>query len=334
MDGRSRMKVGGGALLLLALLLLPAPPAQAKVTRYLTGNGADVSPALAGPAHDFGGGGTDVDAALQWIIDQVRGCTSCATKLDVVILRSTGSNGYNDYIYAMNGVDSVETLVITSAKDANTAAVETTVRNAEVVFFAGGDQCDYVKNFKGTRVETAVEAVYARGGGVGGTSAGLAIQGEFTYDGCVGSAVSSQALLDPYRRDVTFTYNFFNWAHMDDVITDSHFVTRDRMGRTLAFLARQIRDGRASSALAMAVNEATSVVVDKQGLARVIGDGPAYFILAEHFPEVCEPRTPLTYSNYKIWKVPAGGTFNLASRPTTGFYLISVTGGALSGDPY
>ena len=333
MSGRSRMTVGGGALLLLALLL-PAVEAQAKVTRYLTGNAADVSPALAGPAHDFGGGGTDVDAALQWIIDKVRGCTSCATKVDVVILRSTGSNGYNDYIYAMNGVDSVETLVITKASDANTAAVETTVRNAEVVFFAGGDQCDYVKNFRGTRVETAVESVYARGGGVGGTSAGAAIQGEFTYDACSGSAISSQALLDPYRRDITFTYDFFNWAHMEDVITDQHFVTRDRMGRTLAFLARQIRDGRASSALSMAVNEATSVVVDANGLAQVMGDGPAYFILADHFPEVCEPRTPLTYSNFKIWKVPAGGTFNLASRPTNGFYLISVTAGALSGNPY
>ena len=334
MDGRSRMEVCGGALLLLALLLAAGTEAQAKVTRYLTGNAADVAPALAGPAHDFGGGGTDVDAALQWIIDQVRGCTSCATKVDVVILRSTGSNGYNDYIYAMNGVDSVETLVITSARDSNTSAVETTVRNAEVVFFAGGDQCDYVRNFKGTRVETAVESVYARGGGVGGTSAGLAIQGEFTYDGCAGSAISSQALLDPYRRDITFTYDFFNWAHMGDVITDSHFVARDRMGRTLAFLARQIRDGRASSALGMAVNEATSVVVDKNGLAQVIGAGPAYFVLADHFPEVCEPRTPLTYSNFKIWKVPAGGAFDLANRPTTGFYLVSVTGGALSGDPY
>ena len=334
MDGRSRMKVCGGALLLLALLLLPAADAQAKVTRYLTGNGADVSPALAGPAHDFGGGGTDVDAALQWIIDQVRGCTSCATKVDVVILRSTGSNGYNDYIYAMNGVDSVETLVVTSARDSNTAAVEATVRAAEVVFFAGGDQCDYVKNFRGTRVEAAVEAVYARGGGVGGTSAGLAIQGEFTYDGCTGSVTSSQALLNPYHRYVSFTYDFFNWPHMNGVITDSHFVTRDRMGRTLVFLARQIRDGRATSALSMAINEATSVVVDKNGLATVMGDGPAYFVLAEHFPEVCEPGTPLTYSDYKIWKVPAGGTFNLASRPATGFYLVSVTGGALSRDPY
>ncbi|HWS54105.1 MAG TPA: hypothetical protein VN228_08265 [Pyrinomonadaceae bacterium] len=333
MSERLRLTRRGGWLLLLALLF-PAAEAQAKVTRYLTGSGADVAPALFGPAHDFGGGGTDVDAAIQWMIDQARGCTSCATKVDVVILRSTGSNGYNDYIFAMNGVDSVETLVITSARDSNTAAVEATVRNAEVVFFAGGDQCDYVSNFKGTRVEAAVEAVYARGGAVGGTSAGLAIQGEFSYDACTGSVTSSQALLDPYHREITFTYDFFNWPNLGGVITDSHFVTRDRMGRTLAWLARQIRDGRASSALGLAVNEVTSVVVDKNGLARVFGDGPAYFILADHVPEVCERRTPLTYSNFKIWKVPAGGTFDLANRPATGFYLISVTNGALSGDPY
>jgi cyanophycinase len=320
------------SLLLLATLL--ALPAQAKVTRYLTGNAADVVVSLTGPAHDFGGGSTDVDAALQWIIDQVRGCTTCSTKIDVVILRSSGSNGYNDYIYAMNGVDSVETLVITSARDANTTAVETTVKNAEVVFFAGGDQCNYVNYFKGTLVETAVEFVYAKGGGVGGTSAGAAIQGDFTYDGCRGSALSSDALANPYHRTVTFTYDFFHWANLQNTITDSHFVARDRMGRTLAFLARQIQDGKATSALSIAIEERTSVVVDRNGLATVMGDGPAYFILADHAPEVCLPGTPLTYSNYKIWKVGAGGTFDLRNRPTTGYYLRSVNNGVINANPY
>jgi cyanophycinase-like exopeptidase len=322
---------------MLSLLLLAAVfaiPAEGKVTRYLTGNAADVVVPLAGPAHDLGGGGTDVDAALQWIIDQVRGCTSCSTKVDVVILRSSGSNGYNDYIYAMNGVDSVETLVITSANDSNTVAVETTVKNAEVVFFAGGDQCDYVKYFKGTKVETAVESVYARGGGVGGTSAGLAIQGDFSYDGCTGSALSSDALANPYHRTITFTYDFFHWANLQGTITDSHFVTRDRMGRTLAFLARQIKDGKAASALGVAINEATSVEVNKSGLATVVGDGPAYFILADHAPAVCQAGTPLTYSNYKIWKVPTGGTFDLKNRPATGYYLRSVNNGVIDANPY
>ena len=307
---------------------------DAKVTRYLTGNAGDVEVTLAGPAHDFGGGSTDVDAALQWLIDKVRGCTDCATKIDVVILRSTGADGYNDYIYAMNGVDSVETLVITSPRDGNTAAVVDTVTKAEVVFFAGGDQCDYVDNFKGTAVETAVESVYARGGGIGGTSAGFAIQGEFVYDACSGSATSVRALDNPYHKTLSFTYGFFNWAHLHDVITDQHFSARDRMGRTMAFLARQIQDGQASSAWAVAVDERTSLVVDREGLGTVIGEGAVYFVLADHMPEVCQPRTPLTYSGFKIWKVTAGQTFDLRTRPTVGYYEISVTNGALSANPY
>lgn len=319
-------------VLLLAIAI--ALPAQAKVTRYLTGNAGDVVISMAGPAHDLGGGSTDVDAAIQWMIDQVRGCTSCSTKVDVVILRSSGSNGYNDYIYAMNGVDSVETLVITSARDSNTTAVETTVRNAEVIFFAGGDQCNYVNYFKGTRVEAAVEDVYARGGGVGGTSAGTAILGEFVYDGCNGSAISADALADPYHRTISFTYDFFRFANLGGVLTDSHFVPRDRMGRTMAFLARQIKDGKATSALGLAVNEVTSVVVDRNGLATVMGNGPAYFILADHAPEVCQAGVPLTYSNYKIWKVPTGGIFDLRNRPTTGYYLRSVNNGVISSNPY
>lgn len=326
------MRKASLSLLLLAAIL--AVPAQAKITRYLTGNAGDVVISMAGPAHDFGGGSTDVDAAIQWLIDQVRGCTSCSTKVDVVILRSSGSNGYNDYIYAMNGVDSVETLVITSARDANTAAVEDTVRKAEVIFFAGGDQCNYVNYFKGTVVESAVEDVYSRGGGVGGTSAGEAIQGEFVYDGCNGSATSADALANPYHRRVSFTYDFFHWANLERTITDSHFAQRDRMGRTMAFIARQIQDGQATSVLAVAVNEVTSVVVDRNGLATVMGDGPAYFVLGDHAPEVCLARTPLTYSNYKIWKVPSGGTFDLRNRPTTGYYLRSVNNGVISADPY
>ena len=106
------------------------------------------------------------------------------------------------------------------------------------------------------------------------------------------------------------------------------------MGRTLAFLARQIQDGRTDSALAVAVNERTSLAVDRNGIATVMGEGPAYFILADHLPEVCQPKTPLTFSDYKIWRVDAGGRFNLRNRPTQGYYLRSVENGAITENPY
>ena len=43
---------------------------------------------------------------------------------------------------------------------------------------------------------------------------------------------------------------------------------------------------------------------------------------------------PLTYSNYKIWKVLTGGTFDLRNRPATGYYLRSVNNGVIDANPY
>ena len=186
--------------------------AEAKVTRYLTGNVADVSPTLYGPALNLGGGGSDVDPAIQWMIDQARGCATCTTKVDVVIVRASGTNGYNAPIFAMSGVDSVQTRVVPSRNDADTTAVETTVRNAEVVFFAGGDQCNYISYSGGTRLQRAVDAVWARGGTVGGTSAGAMVRGEHVYDACNGSVYSDEALANRY---MSFSKDFFLWSVME-----------------------------------------------------------------------------------------------------------------------
>ena len=323
-------------ILLIFIFILCSARIVAKEARYLTGNAADVRPKLAGPAYDLAGGGKDVVAALQWMINQVRGCESCATKLDVVVLRSSGEDGYNELIAALDGVDSVETLVIKSRVDADGAGVGETVRRAEVIFFAGGDQCNYVSYFKGTEVEKGVRDVYRRGGGIGGTSAGLAILGEFAYDACTGnlSVRSNEALANPYNGSMSITDDFFKFAHLQHTITDTHFVARDRMGRTLAFIARQLKDHKLKSVLGIAVDERTSVAVDKKGMARVLGKGPAYFILGDHQPEKCQPNVPLTYTNYKIWKVAEGGTFDLAHKPARGYTLVSVVDGKITSNPY
>ena len=319
---------------LLLIYLIQVPPAHSEVKRILAGNPEDVNPALHGPALHIQGGGTDVDAAFQWMFDQVRGCTECATKLDVVVLSANSDGEYNDYLLAMKGVDSVETLVITNREDAMREDVAKTIRNAEVIFFEGGDQCHYVTYMKGTPVETAVESVYQRGGGISGTSAGDAIQGEFLYDACSGSTQSFEALANPYHESISFTSDFFHWKYLEGTMTDQHLVERNRIGRTFAFLARQIRDGKTKRILGVAADRETSFLLDKNGLATISGKGPAYLILADHTPEVCEPNKPLTYSNFKIWKVDAGGTFDLKNRPATGYYTRSVVDGVIDNDPY
>jgi cyanophycinase-like exopeptidase len=82
------------------------------------------------------------------------------------------------------------------------------------------------------------------------------------------------------------------------------------------------------------VDEETAVMVDRAGRATVSGAGAAYFILADHAPEVCEPRTPLTYSNFKIWRIGNGGRFDLRNRPAVGYYTRSVLNGVITRNPY
>jgi cyanophycinase len=287
---------------------------------------------------DLAGGAGDVDEAFQHTIDAVRGCTgaTCSAKIDVVVLRAGGKDGYNDYLYAMNGVDSVDSIVFSDRQQAFSPDIVALVQKAEFVFFAGGDQCNYTTYFKGTPIEDAVRSVYARGGAVGGASAGLAIMGSTTYDACTSAdgATSAQALANPYDSNISFTYDFFDFPYTTNMITDTHFVARDRMGRLMAFLARQIQDGVSSTHWGLAVNEATSVEVDASGNATVVGAGPAYLVYADHAPVVCAPGQPLSYSGYKVWRYPAGATFSLANRPTTGFTSVDVVNGVITSNPY
>src|ERR1700712_3789411 len=87
------------------------------------------------------GGGKDVDAAFKWMINRSGGG-------DVVIIRASGTAAYNPYIFGLGKVNSVETLKIDSRELANNDTVVRIIRNAEMLFIAGGDQSNYMKYWK------------------------------------------------------------------------------------------------------------------------------------------------------------------------------------------
>jgi hypothetical protein len=64
---------------------------------------------------------------------------------------------------------------------------------------------------------------------------------------------SPEAFANPYGNKVTLSREFLEIAVLQGVITDTHFVKRDRMGRLLVFLARILQDGWAKRARAIAV---------------------------------------------------------------------------------
>ncbi|SCL25120.1 Cyanophycinase [Micromonospora nigra] len=330
---RSRLAVVTVAATVAALAPVGTTAAHAQVIRDRQGSSSDVSRATwSGPAYTFNGSGGVVPATMTQAIDAIRGGSG---SIDVaVIAGSDGGTPECDDIMDLSGVNSCTTLTLTSANDGNNSQVNTDVRNAEFVYFAGGDQCRYVA-WKGTALEASVESVVAKGGGVGGGSAGHHINSDIVYDACDGSATSSIALNNPYDRSMTFTTGMFRWPNYANTINDSHFVARDRMGRTMAFVARAIKDGRTSGGAAwgVGVEEGGSLFVNRNGLATLSGTS-AYVVLGDHQPEVAVSRQPLTYSNFKIWRLGNGQTYDFANRPTCGYYLRSVTNGVPSGNLY
>lgn len=296
---------------------------------FLVGNPADALRAPRGGLLLMGGG-TDVDAAFTWLIGQADGG-------DVLVLRASGTDAYNPYILGLGPADSVETIVLKNRRASAEAFVLGRVGAAEAIFFAGGDQADYVDRIKGTLLEDAVHAAVARGVPIGGTSAGLAILGDFLFSATRGTVTSPDALADPYARRVALDRDFLVMPQLGNVITDSHFVERDRMGRFVAFLARLAADGWTPAARGIAIDSQTAVLVDAGGSAAIVSNPGhatpfAYFAAGPGVPEVAMPKTPLTYTGVGVYRLAPGGTFDLERWRGTGgvSYAVSATSGVLS----
>lgn len=279
------------------------------------------------------GGGADVDAAFKWMIEKSGGG-------DLVILRATGTDAYNPYVNSLGAVNSVETLLINSRELANNDTVAYMIRNAEMVFIAGGDQSDYMNFWRGTKVDKALNYLLTeKKAPVGGTSAGCAILGGLYYSGETGGITSATALANPYDFNVTLYNNdFLKAPYLQNVITDQHFLTRGREGRSMVFLGRILKDWNIA-AKAIAVDERTAVCIDATGKAQVFGDysatrpySYAYFLMPDltKKPEILIANTKVTW-NYNgqavpVYEIPAsvngGGSFNVAN-----FNLAEATGG-------
>jgi cyanophycinase len=317
----------------LAILLAVAPVAQAApgYAYYLTGSGADVVTPTSGLLV-LQGGGTDVDENFVRMGARSGGG-------DFVVIRASGANGYNQYIYDLCECDSVETIVFKNRNAAFNPFVIDTIRNAEALFLAGGDQSDYVNFWKGTPIEDAIHHVAAKPAPVGGTSAGMAVMSEFVYSAMSNSSLTSEeGLADPFHRDMTLDRDFLALPKLGGLITDQHLQERDRMGRTVAFLARLVRDGWTTQARAIAADRETALHVDPaDGTAEVFTTPThptpyVYFLQTSGPAEVCAPETPLTYRNIAVYRIGPGGTFDLDRwRGTQGIsYTLSAVDGVLT----
>jgi cyanophycinase-like exopeptidase len=311
---------GGGSVPATTLASFETPEGARCHVRFYTPKGAPHphSTVAHGPGLLIGGGGTDVDAGFVWMHDTVVG-SHTRRGGDVVVLRANGSQDYDDYIYRLAPFWSVRTIKLppcaTQGDIAHAAAI---VSRSTIVFFAGGDQAEYVI-WKSTPLQTAVQDVYDRGGAVGGTSAGASILGRDVFDAVAEGneqTTTDNAAHDPYERTISFTYDFLRFAPLHDTITDPHFVARNRFGREAVFVARQIADGRVEGqppvAYGLGVDEAGSVAIDKRGIGTLLvqfHSGSAFVIEAHAARRIVAGR-PFVSSVLHVTKLGPGDRYD------------------------
>lgn len=139
------------------------------------------------------------------------------------------------------------------------------LRTATAVWFGGGDQALLERAYVGTQVEREVHAVVARGGVVGGSSAGAAIQ----------SRVMIRSGDDQPEIGTGLSL-------MPGAILDQHFLRRSRVNRLLAAVQQH------PDLQGIGIDEGTAILV--QGHAwEVLGD--SYVMLVEatssgHLPRI------------------------------------------------
>jgi cyanophycinase len=276
------------------------------------------------------GGGSDLDETFRWLCKKANGG-------DFLVLRARGDDAYNPYVNGLCKLNSVATLIVPDRDAAQDPAVAEIIRHAEVLFIAGGDQARYVNFWRGTPVQNAINANLAAGKPIGGTSAGLAVLGEFAY-GALGDAPddedlsSSDVLRDPYFGRVTLVRGLLANPSLSGVLTDSHFAQRDRMGRSLGFLARIMQDAWSATPREIAIDEGSAVLLEADGRTTVVGPGKgAYFLRPTQAPEVCQPKTPLTFRNITVYQTPAGAHFDISKWSGEGgvSYSLSVEQGVI-----
>jgi cyanophycinase-like exopeptidase len=147
------------------------------------------------------------------------------------------------------------------------------------------------------------------------------------------TAYSKETLENPFNDRVTIATNFLRVPHMQDTITDTHFVKRDRQGRFLGFMGRILADHMAKQIRGIAFDERSAGLMEPDGMVKVVGTGKGgYFYRPTHAPEVCVPGKPLTFRGIEVYRASTGATFDLAQwKGDKGeSYILNVVDGSVT----
>ena len=268
------------------------------------------------------------DAATRWFLRHADGGDYLVLRYGEVRTQAEWTCDNYDSL-----ISSAAELTINTEQAANDQDVVQYIRDAEALFIAGGKQNKYQDTWKDTSVEKAINyLINDKKVPVAGTSAGMAILGEYYYAPHNLGVLSSEILENPFHRnteDIGHS-DFVKIPILDDTITDTHLDRsnsssnfENRYGRLFGFLARVVDDNGIPS-YGIGLEEGAFVAINQEGIAKVFGNGKdcgadAYFLQAIEKPERIKPGKPLIWDNnskaVKVYRIrgtaEGSGSFDL-----------------------
>lgn len=226
-------------------------------------------------------------------------------------------------------LNSVSTLLLKNRQASFDSFVVGLTKNASALYFAGGDQWTYYNYWKGSPLQDAITNSIYPNRPIGGTSAGNAAQPQNVYTAQFGSATSVESLLDPYNKYVTIGTDFINsGGYLQNLITDTHFYERNRMGRLVSFVSRMATDSYAPlpdindvskkncvdmkyGARGIGVDEATALLIDDDYSVSIVSwssTGSAYLLCVDALPQQCAPDENLIVDNISTVRLLGNAT--------------------------
>ena len=241
-----------------------------------------------------GGGSEDYnnwsDAPYGWIVEK-----SDNGKIIILGADASVTTWLPTYFISL-GADTAYNKTISSKTIADLPETYDEIISAKAVFIRGGDQWDYIRLWKGTKTDSAIQYVFNNGGVIAGTSAGAAVLGDVDFSGQSGSAYSDDALLNPFYSRMKFESNFLNF--IPNVLFDTHFTERGRQGRLIAMLYNQ-HFNASKDLIGAGIDDRTAICISPDGIGEVMGSGAVSIFYKDDFTEYSD----YTSGKYTIEKL-------------------------------
>ncbi|MGH9382535.1 MAG: cyanophycinase [Thermoanaerobaculia bacterium] len=272
------------------------------------------------------GGGERSDAMMRRFVELAGG----AGRAEVVVLPLASDSS------AQTGAETVEEFtalgvrartLTPSREEAESEDAAALLGNATAVWFTGGDQARVTRVLLGTPLHEAIRALRARGGVIGGTSAGAAVmsdpmltgnqvRGELGYHG------------DEFRR---IARNYIDLqpglGYLPGVIVDQHFTARERHNRLLSAVLSH------PELLGVGIDEATALIVRPDGLWEVLGESVVSVYDARAAAVEAAPGGLFAARDVRLYVLPPSSRFDPAGGPSQGESTPLAIGGHAHGGP-